>query len=367
MLIRTTFEGEVMFHFRRDRRPRERARHHLNRLLRARALVEELEPRTLLAAAPLAVVLMPSPALSSRVGPARVPVQSPTPVAAQAASTLNGGQVTLPLTTGGVPSGAVPAAAGTASVALSQPLATTLVVVLTNQGAILGVFTSLPPDTNQAGQGATPAAPQAGTEVLVERIVISVQRLSGNVPLPITALLLAQAPPTAPPATNPTTTAVVNVPPSFNPATHRLLFVVGGPEDRSTEDYLDEYEDGRVFPSPERPPLPVLDTPRREATVSVEEARAVEPAWPWACERYFAGEFAVDEAGAEQAPALGTAEGAGAYALGLEDKENPTTAPELLAAVAAFGLLNGTRWQKEGTRDGEEPRRRPAILADGTV
>jgi hypothetical protein len=202
---------------------------------------------------------------------------------------------------------------------------------------------------------------------VVERLIISVQRVSVNVPLPFATVLLAQAPPTVPPPTNPTTTVVVNALPFFNPPTPRLLFVVGGPEDRSPEDYLDEYEDGRVFPSPERPPLPIIAIPQREATASVEEARPVEPAWPWACERYFAGEFAVDKGGEAQAPALGTAEGAGAYALCLEDRENPAAAPELLAAVAAFGLLNGTRWHKEGSRDGEEPRRRPVILLTGTV
>ena len=71
-----------MVRFHRDRRPYERARPHLNRILRARALVEELEPRTLLAAAPLAIVFTPAPSLLSRLGPAPVPVPNrfrPTP------------------------------------------------------------------------------------------------------------------------------------------------------------------------------------------------------------------------------------------------------------------------------------------------
>jgi hypothetical protein len=248
---------------------------------------------------------------------------------------------------------------------LSQPLSPGTTAVLTNVAAILGVFTSLPPDANHATPGAILAGQSADTEVIVERFVISVPRLSGIVPLPLVELLPTQAPPTAPP-TSPTTTAVVNAPSALNPATPRLLFVVGGPEDRSPEDYLNEYDDGRVFPSPERPPLQVINVPLREATASVEETRAVEPALPWEGERYFAGTFAVDEEGADRAPALGTAEAAGAYAVRLEDN-NPAAAPELLAAAAAFGLLNGTRWQKEGTRDGEAPRRRPAILPDGTV
>jgi hypothetical protein len=354
-----------MFRFHRDRRPRERARHHLNRIRRARVFVEELEPRTLLAAAPLTIVFTPSSSLLVRLGPP--PVQPPAPAPAQAVSILNAGQVTLALTISGLSSRAVPAPVEAGSAALSQPLSTGTAALLANLAAILGVFTSQPPITNQAAPGATPSGLPAGTEVAVERLIISSPRVSGNVLLPFATVLLAQAPPTAPPPASPTTTAVVNAPPFFNPPTPRLLFVVGGPEDRSAEDYLDEYEDGRVFPSPERPPLPVSDTPQREATASVEDARPVEPAWPWACERYFAGEFAVDEGGEAQAPALGTAEGAGAYALCLEDKENPAAAPEVLAAVAAFGLLNGTRWQKEGSRDGEEPRRRPAILSTGTV
>jgi hypothetical protein len=143
-----------------------------------------------------------------------------------------------------------------------------------------------------------------------------------------------------------------------------LLFVVGGPAERSPEDYLHEYEDGRVFPMPEQPPLPVIDAPRRDATVSVEGSWAAEPARPWEGERYFAGTFAADEAVAAEVPALGTAEEAGPGVVRLEDNENPAAAPELLAAVAGFGLLNGTRWQKEGPRDGDEPRgrRRPFVV-----
>jgi hypothetical protein len=353
-----------MFRFHRDRRPRERARHHLNKILRARVLVEELEPRTLLAAAPLTIVLTPAPSLLFRLAP--VAVQSPTP--AHAVSILDAGQGALAPTTSGVSSSAVAAIAEAASSALSQPPSTGTAVVLTNPVAILVVFTSLPPATNQAAPGTTPGGLPAGPEVVVERLIISSPRVSVNVLLPFATVLLAQAPPTAPPPASPTNTAVVNAPPFFNPPTPRLLFVVGGPEDRSPEDYLDEYEDGRVFPSPERPPLPVIDTPRWEATAPVEESRPVEPAWPWACERFFAGEFAVDEGGEAQAPALGTAEGAGTYPLSLEDNANPAATPELLAAVATFGLLNGTRWQKEGSPDGEEPRRRrPAILSTGTV
>jgi hypothetical protein len=366
-----------MFRLPRDRRPCARARHHLNRIVRARALVEELEPRTLLAAAPLASVLMPSPSPLSRLGPG--PMQ-PATVPPQVAGTPNGSQGTLlgsvagsspalaqPIastTTGsGAPSGVMP------NTALTQPLATGTAAALTNPATAPGTFTSVPPGTNPAAPATSPAGVSAATEVTIERLIITVRRLSGNVPLPFAELLLAQAPPVAPAPTNSTPNAVVNAPSFFNPATHRLLFVVGGPEDRSPEDYLDKYEDGRVFPSPERPPLPAIDAPRREATASVQEARAVAPAWPWACERYFAGEFAADEGGAARLPALGTAEGTRPDAVRLEANQNPAAAPELLAAVAGFGLLNGTRWQKEGPRDGDEPhgRRRPVVLSTGTV
>jgi hypothetical protein len=284
-------------------------------------------------------------------------------------STQNAGQSALASTV--TPSVAVQAAAEAASATPSQPLTTVTVTVLTNSATILGVFTSLPPTTNQTAPATTSTGPTAGTEIVVERVIVVVQRLFGSAPFPVAALVQAQAPPTAPAptnATNPATTAVVNAPSFFNPATHRLLFVVGGPEDRSAEDYLDEYDDGRVIPSPERPPLPALAVPRREATVSVEAvppveaAPAVEPTWPLACERYFAGTFPVEEDRAAPVPALGTAEGTSVEAARLDANDRPAAAPELLAAVAALGLLNGTRWQKEGTRDGEEPRRRPAVL-----
>ena len=322
-----------MFHFPGNRRRPAGTRP--RNPLRTRARVEELEPRTLLAAAPLVSVAVPVPSAVARVNPA-------------------------------------PATA-TAVTAPTQALAPAFTVVLTStatpQGTvlsltILGVFTSVPPGTNQAAPGASPTATPGSTETAVERLIVLAPRLPVSVALPFAEQFPVQ-PAANPTPANPPGGAAVNVPPAFNAAAHRLLFVVGGPEDRSAEDYLHPYEDGAVLPSPEEPPLPVFERARPETTAAtVEEPRAV-AAVSWTWDQVFATEFAAEEGAADtgglaELPALGAAEAAGPTVTRLEDNEAPAVGPQVLSALAGFGLLNGTRWQKEGPPDGEQPRgRRP--------
>src|SRR5262249_52732819 len=140
------FSGGVMFHLSTNRRPRQRARLHPSRIRRARVLVEELEPRTLLAAAPVASVLTAAP--SSFARPAGVRPSAPAPAQAVSTQTVGQSALTPPVT----PAVAVQAAAEAASAASGQALATLTVTVTTNSATIsatiLGVFTSLPPTTN---------------------------------------------------------------------------------------------------------------------------------------------------------------------------------------------------------------------------
>jgi len=221
--------------------------------------------------------------------------------------------------------------------------------------------------------GATPTGAAGGSQSPVGTVGVTFLGLSGIVSIPFAQDFLALAPL----GPGPTITAPnggTNAPLYFDMAAHRLLFIVGGPEDQDPEDIALRGDDDEAMPWEDQPIQLVrvnVARPERPARVALPETPAppvqrgepAEAAWPRLAETYFTAEFAVEgNENAEPVPAMAAAENttpAGAYPA---DQANPVTPAELLAAVAVFGLLNGTRWQKELDRE-IWPRRRPRVFA----
>jgi hypothetical protein len=362
--------------------------------LRVRVWVEELEPRALLASSLLAGVAGPLATLPAPVGPALAqisgPVVSPqtptvTPPAAPPAMSgvpVGGTVLSAPVTSSG--SSAAPGnTPGTSSVVTADPsppftplIALSPLTPATTNGttpstsAVLANAPTLAttPETALPPTSVTPAtAIPVNTFSPVGTVGVTFLGVSGVVVRPFAVDMLALAPL----GPGPTITAPnggTNAPLYFDTASHRLLFVVGGPEVRNPEDaYLmgDENDD---FFTPQDPllelwpePGALQETPRGsdvdEFVARPEPVAAAEPSWPQQAEAYFAGEVTVEEPAGE-VPALGAAESAAPAEVQPPQQTNPAATAELLSAAAALGLLNGTRWQKELERENWPRRRR---------
>jgi len=377
--------------------------------LRARALVEELEPRTLLATSLFGSLLAPLSSPLALLGqsfaqrPATAPVQGNSlpavPVIANpglvsglggalpvssmaqsipAAQTVNG---VLPGSTpgntglGSLPSQALfpattaPAnstAPGTSGL-LANPMGPQALPGTFLTPTAMGPFTALP--TGPVAPGATPGAGQTATLSPVATVVVTFLGLPGTVGLSLPQQLLALAQ-TGPGPTITVPNAVTEAPTFFDPAAHRLLFVVGGPEDQSPEDYRDGYEDGAVLPGPDLPRLSAIDAApavAREARVMAAPAEVVPPvtlAWPLLSEAYFREEMPTT-AGVPTEAIERTSTGLGAATPAPVENDATEARPELLAALVGLGLLGAPSWRKE-ERDREEGRRRrPTVIPLG--
>jgi hypothetical protein len=235
--------------------------------------------------------------------------------------------------------------------------------VLTNPTPPATTFgTALPPITSTSATTATASPFDRSSPV--GTVGITFLGISGIVSLPFSVDFLALAPL----GPGPTITAPnggTNAPLYFDVASHRLLFVVGGPEVRDPEDaYLwgDEDDDFLAPQDPLLEPWPEANV-LQEAPAPVardqfvERAEPAEAAWPQLAEAYFAGAVPVEEP-AGDVPALGTAESTPEAKVQPPQETNPAATAELLSAAAALGLLNGTRWRKELERESWPRRRR---------
>jgi hypothetical protein len=393
------------------RNHRPRARQPLHQRLRACTLVEELEPRTLLAASHLGSLLAPLSHLVSLLEPGLMRLSTPAFGASGAAhlgilkhlhegSAGNTPTPALPIspaaqsvlsaqTVSGALSAATPGNTGLGSSLPSQafiptttaPAKTTLAGPSASpagpealQGAFVGPiavnpFTALPIGPSPAAPGASPSAGQTATPSPVAAGIVIFLGLPGTVGVPLPQQLLALAP-TGPGPTVTTPNAATEAPTFFDTAARRLLLVVGGPDDQAPEDYLNAYEDGAVLPAPNLPRLSALDgapTVARDSGALAWPAEAlapVAPTWPLLSEAYFREEIPTT-AGVPTEVIERTSMGLGAAETPPRLETETTEArPELLGALAALGLLGAPSWRKE-ERDQEESRRRPTVLPLG--
>jgi hypothetical protein len=137
----------------------------------------------------------------------------------------------------------------------------------------------------------------------------------------------------------------------FDPNSHRLLFVGGGPDPRTTEDHRDGSEDGAVLPGPTAPrrslparppPGPAPNAP--DAPVAAEPAVGL--AWPLLSAVFFSEQTTAEEA----LPAAVdlTSSGLGAQDTSARpDKEDTASQAGLLPALAALGLLGSPARAKD--------------------
>jgi hypothetical protein len=158
----------------------------------------------------------------------------------------------------------------------------------------------------------------------------------------------------------------------FDPNTHRLLFVVGGPNPRTTEDYREGFEDGEIFPGSSAPRLSFLEDgalPTRGARETPQPAallRPLEASLPLLSATYFreGAETAATEALGLSAVGLAANESAPlANAEESASGEDARAETAFLVALVGLGLLGGPSWRK-----GERPRPpwrrwRPAFLS----
>jgi hypothetical protein len=161
----------------------------------------------------------------------------------------------------------------------------------------------------------------------------------------------------------------------FDPNTHRLLFVVGGPNPRVPEDYREGFEDGAVIPGPNAPRLSFLEDGAPPAYDAREMPRPAAMLSPLAANLPLLSETYFCE-GAETATSAVT-ETLGLSAVGLvasesaplvnadqsEAREKAKAETGFLAALVGLGFLGGPSWRKEERSRPLWRRWRPALLA----
>src|SRR5262249_30187172 len=135
-----------------------------------------------------------------------------------------------------------------------------------------------------------------------------------------------------------------NAPQYFDPQTHTLLFVVGGPNPRPSADYREEYEYSQIFPGPNQPRLSFLESgpPARNAQEMLRPDTTLPTLaedWPLLSAAYFgerAEDTGPDATEASGASAAGLA--AGETALGMtEESEVQEEETKALSGLPAPG------------------------------